>query len=186
MEKWKDVKEYEGFYEVSNLGRIRRKDGKVKSGIKNNDLRFIKGKMLKQHLKRNGYLTVDLSKQNKVKTISVHRIVATAFLEPIEGKDQVNHINGNKTDNRIENLEWVTSSENRIHAFKTGLQENANKKKVRCNQLNMVFDSSYSAAEYINDKYFKNTKQVKNVAAKIRAAALGIQKIAYGFTWNYI
>ena len=52
MEKWKDVKEYEGFYEVSNLGRIRRKDGKVKSGIKNNDLRFIKGKMLKQHFKK--------------------------------------------------------------------------------------------------------------------------------------
>ena len=178
MEQWKDVLGYEGIYEVSDFGRIRRKNGKVKTGIRNNEFRNIKGKVLKQNLKRNGYLTVDLSKEHKVKTISVHRIVAIAFIEPVEGKLQVNHKNGNKLDNRVENLEWVTSN-------KTGLQK-GNSKKIKCEQLNMVFDGSYAAAEYINNKYFKNSKQIVTIANKIRCCANGYQKIAYGFTWNYI
>ena len=187
MEIWKEIKNYEEFYEVSNLGRIRRKSGYVNSGIKYNDKRFIEGKILKQNLKRNGYLTVDLCKNNQVKTISVHRLVAIAFCDNVENKIQVNHKNGKKTDNRAENLEWVTISENRIHAYQTGLQNvNHLKRKVRCKQLDIIFESSYEAAEYINDKCFKNSKQVKNIAAKIRCAAIGIQKSAYGFTWEHI
>lgn len=176
MEEWKEIVGYEGLYEVSNFGRIRRKY---------NDFKKIKGRILKQHLKRNGYLCVDLSKESKVKTMTVHRIVAIAFLEKVEEKNQVNHINGNKMDNRVENLEWVTSQENRIHAFKTGLQH-GNGKKIRCNQLNIIFDSSYKAAEYINLNYFKNSKQIPNVANKIRSAANGLQKTAYNFTWSYV
>lgn len=185
MEKWKNVFGYEDLYEVSSLGRIKRKDGFVKTGIKNNDLRKINGRILKQHLKKNGYLCVDLSKETKVKTLTVHRIVAMAFLEKIEGKEQVNHKNGNKLDNRVENLEWVTSQENRIHAFKTGLQH-GNGKKVRCNQLDKVFDSTYKAAEFLNLNYFKNSKQIPVMASKIRATATGLQKTAYGFTWSYV
>ena len=185
MEIWKEVIGYEDQYEVSNLGRIRRKDGFIKTAIKNNEFIKIKGKVLKQNLKRNGYLCVDLSKEGKAKTMTVHRIVAIAFLEPQEGRPQVNHKNGNKLDNRVENLEWVTSQENRIHAFKTGLQH-GNGKKIRCNQLNMIFESTYKAAEYINLIYFKNSKQIPTVANKIRACALGIQKKAYNFTWNYV
>ena len=185
MEIWKDIVNYEDEYEVSNLGRIRRKSGIVNSGIKNSNSRFIKGGILKQHLKRNGYLSVDLSKNHKVKTISVHRIVATAFLEFIDDKNQVNHKNGNKQDNRVENLEWVNASENRIHAFETGLQKGRGR-KVRCNQLNLTFESTYAAAEYVNNKFFKNAKQVRNMSSKIRSCALGIQKSAYGLTWNYI
>ena len=79
--------------------------------------------------------------------------MAIAFIEPVEGKLQVNHKNGNKLDNRVENLEWVTSKENRVHAFKTGLQ-NGNSKKIKWEQLNMVFDGSYAADEYINNKFY--------------------------------
>ena len=187
MEIWKDIKGYEDYYQVSNLGRVRRKDSYVNTGIKHSDKRFVKGFVLKQNKKRNGYLTVDLSKEHKVKTVSIHRLVAIAFVDNPENKEQVNHKNGNKTDNRVENLEWVTSSENRLHAFRTNLQNvNHLKKKVRCKQLDMVFSSSYEAAEYINDKYFQNSKQVKNIACKIRSVANGFQKTAYGFTWEFI
>ena len=186
MEKWKEIENYEEVYEVSSEGRVRRKSGYVNSGIKNNDKRYIVGKVLKQNKKRNGYLTVDLSKDYKVKTISIHRLVAQAFIENPDNLPQVNHKNGNKLDNRAENLEWCTASYNRKHAFETGLQKSRGK-KVRCKQLDMIFDSSYKAAEYINEKKFKNANRPRNMSAKIRAACLGIQKTAYGYTWeNYI
>ena len=186
MEVWKDIKDYEDYYQVSNQGRVRRKDGYVNSGIKHNDKRFVKGKVLKQSLKRNGYLTVDLSKNYKVKTVSVHRLVANHFCgKTTEEQTEVNHINCNKQDNRAENLEWVTPQRNKEHAKENHRYKGQGQRLIRCKQLNMTFNGSYEAAEYINNKYFKNTKQVKNVAAKIRSCCLGIQKIAYGFTWEY-
>lgn len=184
MENWKDIKGYEGLYEVSDLGRVRRKESKVRTGIRYNDYRVVKEKMLKQNLKRNGYLTVDLSKDNKVKTTSIHRLVATAFCENPEGKKVVNHINAIKTDNRAVNLEWCTDRENKDHALRNNLYESKRKKKIRCKQLNKIFNGSYEAAEYINIHYFKSAKQVKGMASKIRAACSGIQKSAYGFTWE--
>lgn len=186
MEIWKEIENYEDCYEVSNYGRVRRKDGYVNSGIKHNDKRLIKGKVLKANIKRNGYLSVDLSKEYKVKTISIHRLVATAFCENDnpEVKTQVNHKNANKQDNRAENLEWVTPKENIAHVTENNLRKVVNRKKVRCKQLNMTFESSYAAAEFLNMKYFKNSKQVKSIAGKIRACTNGTQKMAYGFTWE--
>lgn len=185
METWKDVLGYEGLYEVSDLGRVRRIGCYISAKIKHNDKIFRKGRVLKQNLKRNGYYTVDLSKDNIVKTTPVHRLVATAFCTHPIGKDIVNHINAVKTDNRAINLEWCTDRENKDHALQNGLYRNPNKKKVRCKQLNIVFDGSYEAAEYINKTYFKSSKQIKGMASKIRSAALGYQKVAYGFTWEY-
>ena len=73
------------------------------------------------------------------------------------------------------------------HAKKNKLYKTPNPKKpVRCKQLNMIFEGSYEAAEYINNKYFGNSKQIKSMAGKIRAAASGIQKSAYGFTWEKV
>lgn len=186
MEIWKDVKGYEDYYQVSSLGRIKRKSGYVNVGIKNNEKRLVKERILKQRLRNNGYLSVDLSKEHIVKTISVHRIVAMAFIEndsPL--KTYVNHINCNKCDNRVENLEWVTPRENSHHAKENKLFKTPNKKQVRCKQLNKSFESSYAAAEYINNKYFNNSKQVIGIASKIRLCCNGKQKIAYGLNWEY-
>jgi hypothetical protein len=187
MEIWKDIKNYEDCYEVSSHGRVRRKEGYVNTGIKHNEKKLVKSKILKCNLKRNGYLTVDLSKNNQVKTISVHRIVALTFIENDDpsNKKEVNHKNCNKLDNRVENLEWVTRKQNKDHALENNRYRCDHKKKIRCKQLNMTFESSYEAAEYLNIHYFQNSKQVKNISAKIRAATCGIQKSAYGFTWEY-
>lgn len=184
MEIWKDIPNYESFYQASNLGRIRSKDRYVKANIKYNEIVLKKGKILKQNKKRNGYLTVDLSKENVVKTISVHRIIAKVFLDDYSEKLQVNHKNGIKTDNRVINLEMVTHSENIKHAYKNKLLVNGNKKAIRCKQLNMTFSSSYEASEYLNKNKYKYSKSIEVMARKIRACCTGRQKTAYGYTWE--
>ena len=186
MEIWKPVVGYEGLYEVSSYGRVRSVDHYANTGIRHSEKRLVSGHVLKQAAKRDGYLSVDLSKENRVKTIHVHKLVATAFLEKQEQHTQVNHINCDKHDNRVENLEWCTCEENRAHAKLNGRYHNPNKKAVRCKQTNMVFASSYKAAEWVNETRYGNAKQTKNIASKIRAACLGMQKVAHGYTWEQI
>lgn len=186
MEKWKPIVGYEGYYEVSDHGRVRRVPRLVNTGIRFNEKRLCKGKMLKQNLKRNGYLTVDLSKDNKIKTMSVHRLVANAFLDKVDGKEYVNHINCNKKDNRAENLEWCTAQENTLHAKANGILGKPPRKPIRCKQTNMVFSSSYEAAEWVNLTKFGNTRQIQALANKIRCCASGHQKSSAGFTWEYV
>ena len=106
VEIWKDVIGYEGYYQVSNLGRVKRVNGK------------------KEHILNGGlgtYIGVSLCIDGKVKQYGVHRLVAQAFIPNPENKPQVNHINGDKYDNRVENLEWTSASENSLHAWKTKL-----------------------------------------------------------------
>lgn len=186
MEIWKPVVNYEGYYEVSNMGRVRRVDRRVNTEIRHNETKLWPGRILKQNRKRNGYYTVDLCKDNHVKTISVHRLVATAFVPACEGRTHVNHINCNKADNRAENLEWCTLQENIAHGKEHGLYVNHRKIPVRCKQNGMIFGSSYEAAEWLNETKFKGTKQVKNMASKIRSACLGMQSTAYGYTWEKV
>ena len=104
-EVWLPMKGYEGFYEVSNLGRV------ISSS----------GCMRKPSKTKFGYLKLNLSREGVVKSVRVHRVVAITFLDKTEGKDEVNHLDGDKTNNRVDNLEWCTSSENKYHAVRTGL-----------------------------------------------------------------
>lgn len=184
MEVWKDVVGYEGYYEVSSYGRVRSVGKYVNVAIRYNNVRYRKGRVLKLNLKRNGYLTVDLSKDNKTKTISVHRIVAMAFLPMIEGKNVVNHINLNKLDNRVENLEWTTHKENSQHAASHGVMYGGLRKLIRCCETGELFESSYKAAEWLNKTKFQYSKQIETVSKNIRACCCGTKRSAYGYHWK--
>lgn len=105
-EVWKDVVGYEGLYKVSNLGRVKKPMGAY-------DI------ILRPFIKQ--YYVVTLSKHNKSKNYVVHRLVAQAFIPNPENKPEVNHIDGNKLNPNVTNLEWVTKSENAKHAYRTGL-----------------------------------------------------------------
>lgn len=124
-EVWKEVEGFEGAYQVSNLGRVKSVNRLNARGFN------IKGKMLNPLGPENGYKSVMLysGSRESGKHHYVHRLVAEAFIEPYKG-ETVNHIDGNKTNNRVENLEWATRSENTKHAYKTGLNSKLFKVRV--------------------------------------------------------
>lgn len=101
---WKSIPEYAGLYEVSDSGAVRSCDRVVDTDIRHVKTRQIKGRVLKQNTKRNGYKTVDLCKDGKVKTTLVHRLVASAFVPNPKRVRFVNHIDSNRSNNRASNL----------------------------------------------------------------------------------
>src|SRR5690606_12557938 len=117
MEIWKDIAGYEGYYQISNLGRVKSLSRNTKIG---SGFRAEPERIMKQLLINSGYHTVLLKKQGKQSRKLVHRLVAEAFIPNTEGKGDVNHINCDRLDNRVFNLEWVTRSENLLHAVKLG------------------------------------------------------------------
>lgn len=144
-------------------------------------------------MKLNGYWHVCLHKNKQQKTVRVHRLVANEFIENPQNKPQVNHKNGNKKDNRIENLEWATSSENINHAVKTGLKPNttenqrnvARKNGLKCRKRVLQYDK--------NKTYSKVWKGIKEASRKtgidkssIVKCCKGKVKSAGGYMWKYI
>lgn len=117
-EIWKKVIGYEGIYEISSLGRVKSLERFV--DVKNGK-RKVHPRFLTSLINNRGYLQVKLSKNNVLKTKQPHVLIAEAFIPNPDNKKEVNHINGIKTDNRLENLEWNTHSENVKHAYDTGL-----------------------------------------------------------------
>ncbi len=128
MEKWIDAIGFEGCYEVSNFGRVRRKKGETI--YKDGRVAHFSETVLVPSLNRKGYLKVYLSMKSKKYTKSVHRIVAESFIENPNGKKTVNHIDGNKENNNVENLEWATNEENMRHAFKMGAFDERDKTTI--------------------------------------------------------
>ena len=138
-EVWKDVPDFEGHYQISNFGRLR--SILTSQGTYRERLR-------KTHLDRNGYENVSLWKLNKEYRQLVHRLVAKAFIPNPENKSTVNHIDGIKHNNDLRNLEWVTQSENLIHAAETGLID-----KEACKQRMLGTKSKNSKSSYHNVSY---------------------------------
>lgn len=120
--QWRPIKGYEGYYEVSNTGLVKRMAGK----------RCVVERLLSQSVKRTGYCAVLLSKNAKKTYPSVHRLVAEAFISNPHNKSTVNHKNGNKADNSVNNLEWMTLYENLMHAEDLGLRNQKGEKHHNC------------------------------------------------------
>jgi hypothetical protein len=121
-EIWKAIPGYENYYEASTLGRIRsvgKRVEKINHGTP--CVAVYQPQILAQHYHPAGYLLVNLNKGNNQHSERVHRLVAITFLENPENKPFINHKNGIKDDNRLENLEWCTPQENSVHAYSTGL-----------------------------------------------------------------
>ena len=134
MEEWKYIKGYEGLYQVSNLGRVK----SLKRYVQNHSgLQYLKEEQIrkpserKDKRKKQGYLAVQLYKDNKSKNCYIHRLVAEAFVENPYNKKTVNHINGDKHDNRAINLEWSSYRENNIHAIEVGLNDSKHKRNCK-------------------------------------------------------
>ena len=121
QEEWRPVVGYEGLYEVSDCGNVRSVDRTIVN--KNGITRLLKGKLIHPIVSgsERKYLQVHLSKNNKQEHVSVHRLVARAFVDGYEPHLTIDHVNGNSYDNRAENLCWCTQRENNLRAIKLGL-----------------------------------------------------------------
>lgn len=185
MEVWKTIPGYDGIYEISDRGRVRSLDRMAKGSNGIDELHH--GCMIKLHARSN-YLYVALHKDGTSVSYDVHRLVAESF---VEGKTSeravVNHKNLNKHDNRAENLEWVTESENCRHAWENGAMQNhvsqRVKKAIVCVETERVFQSSFEAAGYLNDTVFQNTKDIPTMARNIRHH-MKHGRMSYGYHWR--
>ena len=194
-EEWRDIPQYEGLYQVSNQGQIRSIDRIVRrNGETTKNLR---GFILLPLYQKSGYMFVFLSKNGKAKRMAIHRAVALAFIPNTENKPEVNHINEDKTDNRVENLEWATIKENRNYGTRiargianrnqTGEKNgmfgkrgalNPNSKKVLQYDLSGQFIREYDSVKMAAEMTHSNASLIARVAN-------GYLKQTNSFIWRY-
>ena len=192
-EIWKDIEGYEGLYQVSNLGRVRSLDKPmVVYGFQKIPINTIrKGKVLSPRLSQDGYEKVSLTKDKKPNNLFVHRLVAKAFISNDDDCKEVNHIDGNKRNNEVSNLEWCTHLENMQHCFKNSLRKK---------QTKPMLGRTYSKSPYAKKvyQYDKNGNLMK-IWSSIREASEyhhvdgsnisrccnGHAKSCKGFVWSF-
>ena len=156
---------YEGLYSISNKGR-------VKSHISN--------RILKPLLRKTGYLEICLYKNKRKKYYLLHRVVAEMFIKQVEGSNEINHIDGDKTNNCIENLEWSNRKQNLQHAYKNGLREDdVSPRRIKCypkdNKNEVIFfESIYQAA-----------RRLKISQGNICMVCKGQRPMASGYIFKY-
>lgn len=187
QEMWKNIEGYDGNYQISNLGRVR-------STIDNHQNKRCVPKIRKSRIGNSGYLYVNLWKDGKPKSEKVHRLVASCFCEKPADAECVNHINGIKTDNRAENLEWCTYSDNSKKAYEMGLI------KATKGSLNGMYGihgkehpSSKSVLQYsLNGDLiaeYESGIEAGNILGvdgrSIQRCARGERKTAFGYRWSY-
>ena len=120
-EVWKDIEDFSN-YQISNFGRVKSKERITNVGIKNVKQITRKEKILKPLKITKGYLGIRLYNNLNVKTFKIHRLVAKYFIPNPNNLSQVNHIDGNKTNNKVDNLEWCTQTQNIQHSYRIGLR----------------------------------------------------------------
>ena len=177
IEIWKDIKDYEGLYQISNLGRVKRLAYTRKicpKGTEQYDVHF------KEHLKstfimNRGYQTVTLCKNSKLKSHHIHRLVAEAFLDNPKNLPQVNHKDENKLNNKVENLEWCTPSYNNNYGERNNKMAAKLSKPVICIETGITYSGIHEAARQTGMDY-----------RNIHACCSGRYKTTGGYHWEYV
>lgn len=170
MEVWKDVPGYEGYYQVSNFGRV-----KSLERVRRNGNRF--GEMiLKPSHKSTGYLYVELYKDGKSRQFRVHRLVLSTFC-PVDGMEylEASHLDDNKENCRLDNLRWMTRKENDNWGTRTERMSRTQGNPVYCVELNRTFYGQGEAARTLNIPQANIWKVLK-----------GERKTAGGYHWQYV
>ncbi|MDM5434391.1 NUMOD4 domain-containing protein [Bacillus hominis] len=186
LEVWKDIEDYEGKYQVSSLGRVKSLDRIVRHS--GNHERIQHGKILKLTLNSvSGYLQVGLYLEGKVKKYNVHRLVAETFINNPGNKPEVNHIDENKTNNTVINLEWCTRKENENHGTKKQRKtKNTDYESIRLKNSKVViqYDSSGKLINEWNSIADIN-KQLGYSKGNISGCCNGKLEKAYGYVWKF-
>lgn len=168
MEEWKNIKGYEGIYQISNLGRVKSLHNK----FGNKEL------IMKQNLKRNGYYQIRLKRNGIVKDCSVHRLVAEAFIENPNNYSCVNHIDENKANNYYKNLEWCSVLYNNTYGTRISRVSKALNKKVYQYDMNWKLIKIYDSC--------KEASKKNNISAgNISQCCNGDYKQAGNYYWRY-
>lgn len=174
-EEWRDIEGYDGYYQVSNLGRVRSVDRylpfKGTIGLR-------KGNILKQIFSNKGYKTLKLSKDGKNKRYSVHRLVAETFIPNPNNLKEVNHIDEDKTNNNVENLEWCDTKYNINYGTRIERQKVKLSKPVLQFTLNGQFVAEYPS---IIEAY----RQIGIYQQSISECCKGKRKSAGGYIWRF-
>jgi len=176
-EEWRDIKGYEGLYQVSNLGRV--KSLERTAPVMNGSKRTVSERILKQ-IRNRGYLQVHLGNgSGKMKTFKVHRLACEAFHENSQNKPEVNHINEDKSDNRACNLEWVSRKENNNHGTHNAKVAKALGKPVGQYAKNGKLIKVWQSTREVERRLGVSSSHISKVAR-------GKRKVAYGYVWKYI
>lgn len=171
-EIWKETK-YKNYF-VSNMGQVKTLDRMLPPDIKHPKGQFKKGRILMPHDNGHGYLTVMIvTETRKQKRPYIHRLVAETFISNPKNKRTINHKNGIKSDNRAENLEWATQSENVKHAYDV-LNRQRGGKSCRCIETGIVYKSTYEAGRKLGTSG-------ENIQSAIKRNG-----IAVGVHWEYV
>lgn len=190
-EQWKPIKGYEGIYEVSTFGRVKSLQHSMVS--KDGKIRHFPEVIKKLSPNWSGYLLVGLSKEGRSRTKAVHRLVAQAFLQDTYKPGlQINHIDQHKANNRVDNLEWVTPSEN-VNYMDRNERSIATRRANGGERSRIMKASKPIRATSINGGYSIVLASASKASRKLHVnlghicqAALGRRKSAGGFTWQYI
>jgi len=184
-EIWKDVPQYEGMYQVSTKGRVRSLDRTYPT--KKSKAFHKKGKVMSPNINNSGYYYLCLCNGKKHWYAKLHRIVAATFIPNPDNLPEVNHINGNKLDNSVENLEWCNHSDNHKHSYRIGLskieiaQRAKRKKVVQIDPITGVVIKEWSSVIEAERFFNKTNPRPTNICRCVN----GYNKIAYGYKWRY-